>query len=52
LNELQNEWTILGKHECFHKIRDDIIILLSQFLWQIPKTSVNIFMCVVNSKKP
>jgi hypothetical protein len=20
LNELRNEWTILGKHECFHQI--------------------------------
>jgi hypothetical protein len=52
LNELQNEWMILGKHECFHKIRHDIIILLFQFLWQISKTSINIFMCVPNYKKP
>ncbi len=28
LNELWNEWIILGKHECFHQIRRDIIILL------------------------
>jgi hypothetical protein len=31
LNEVQNEWMILGKHECFHQIRHDIIILLFQF---------------------
>jgi hypothetical protein len=43
---------ILGKHEYFHEIHDDIIILLSQFLWQIFKTFVNIFMFVPNYKKP
>jgi hypothetical protein len=52
LNELWNEWTILGKHECFHQIRYDIIILLSQFLQQISKTSMNISMCLANYKKP
>ncbi len=52
LNELQNEWIILGKHECFHQINHDIIILLSQNLWQISKTFINIFMCVPNYKKP
>jgi hypothetical protein len=50
LNELQNEWTILGEHECFHQIHHDIIILFSQFLWQI--SFVNIFMCVPNYKNP
>jgi hypothetical protein len=45
LNELQNEWTILGKHECFHQIHHDIIILFSQLLQQISKTSINILMC-------
>jgi hypothetical protein len=28
LNELWNEWMILGKYECFHQIYHDIIILL------------------------
>jgi hypothetical protein len=51
-NELQNEWTILGKHECFHQIHHDIIILFFQFIWQISKTFVNILMCVPNYKKP
>ncbi len=32
LNELQNEWMILRKHECFHQIHHEIIILLFQFL--------------------
>ncbi len=45
LNELQNEWTILGNHECFHQIRHAIIIPFFQFVQQISKTSVNIFMC-------
>ncbi len=52
LNELGNEWTILGKHEYFHWIHNDIIIFLFQFIWQISKTSVNIFMCVLHYKKP
>jgi len=52
LNEVQNEWTILGKHECFHQICHDIIILLFEFLWQLSKTFVSIFMCVPNYKKP
>ncbi len=52
LNELRNEWMILGKHECFHQIHHDIIILLSPFLQQISKTFINIFMCVPNYKKP
>ncbi len=52
LNELWNEWMILGKHECFHQIRHDIIILLSQIFQQISKISINIFMCVPNHKKP
>ncbi len=52
LNELQNEWTILRKHECFHQICHDIIILLSQFHRRISKTSINIFMRVPNYKKP
>ncbi len=52
LNELRNEWTILEKHECFHQIHHDISILLSQFLWKISKTFVNIFMCFPNYKKP
>ncbi len=51
LNELQNEWTVLGKHKCFHQIHHGIIILLSQFLRQIFKTSINIFICVPNYKK-
>ncbi len=51
LNELQNEWMILGKHECFHQIHHDIIILFFQFLRQISKTSINIFKCVPNYKK-
>jgi hypothetical protein len=51
LNELWNEWTILGKHECFHQIHHDIIILLSQFLQQISKTFINIFMCVPKYRK-
>jgi hypothetical protein len=51
-NELQNEWMFFGKHECFHQICHDIIILLFQFLQQISKHSVNIFMCVLNYKKP
>jgi hypothetical protein len=49
---LQNEWTILRKHECFHQICHDIIILLSQFHRRISKTSINIFMRVPNYKKP
>ncbi len=52
LNELWNEWTILGKHKCFHQIPHDIIILFSQIFWQISKTLINIFMCVPNYKKP
>ncbi len=52
LNELQNEWMILGKHECFHQICHDIIILFFQLLQQISRTFVNIFMCVPNYKKP
>jgi hypothetical protein len=52
LNEMQNEWMILGIHECFHQIRHDIIISLRQNFWQIFKTFVNIFMCVPNYKKP
>jgi len=52
LKELWNEWMILGKHECFHQIRHDIIILFFQFLQQISKTSINIFMYVPNYKKP
>jgi hypothetical protein len=52
LNELWNEWTILGKHECFHKICHDIIILFFQFFQKISKTSINIFMCAPNYKKP
>jgi len=42
---------ILGKHEYFHQIYHDIIILLFQLLGQMSKTFVNIFMCVPNYKK-
>ncbi len=52
LNELPNEWTILGKHECFHQIHHDIINFFFQIFWQISKISINIFMCVPNYKKP
>ncbi len=52
IRDFLNEWMILGKHECFYQICHDIIILLSQFLQQISKTFVNIFMCVPNYKKP
>jgi hypothetical protein len=51
LNELQNEWMILGNHECFHQIRHDIIIPFFQFVQQISKIFVNIFMCVPNYKE-
>jgi hypothetical protein len=43
---------ILRKHECFHQIHHEIIILLFQFLWQMSEMSVNIFKCVPNYKKP
>ncbi len=52
LNELRNEWTILGKHESFHQIHHDIIIPLFQKIQQISKTFANNFMCVPNYKKP
>ncbi len=52
LNELWNEWMILGKHECFHQIRHDIIILFFQLLKQISNFFFHIFMCVPNYKKP
>jgi len=52
LNELQNEWRILRKHECFHQIYNDIIILVSQFLRQISKTSINIFVCAQRQETP
>ncbi len=45
LNELQNEWMILGKHEYFFQIRHDIIILLSQNFEKYPKFP-SIFSCV------
>jgi len=51
LNELWIKWTILGKHECFHQIHHDIIILFFQIFQQISKTFINIFMCVPNHKK-
>jgi hypothetical protein len=52
LNELRNKWMILGKHECFHQICHDIIILLFQFLQQYPKLPP-IFSCVCpTTKKP
>jgi hypothetical protein len=52
LNELWNEWMILGKYEYFFQIFCDIIIFLSQLLQQISKSFVNIFMCVPNYKNP
>ncbi len=43
LNELHNEWMIFWKHEHFHQICHDIIILFFQFIRQISKHYVNIF---------
>jgi hypothetical protein len=52
LNELQNEWMILGKHECFHQIHHDIIILFFQFLRQISKTYQYFQVCAQLQETP
>jgi hypothetical protein len=51
LNQLWNERSLLRHHENFHQIYQNIIVLLFQHFGQMPKVSINIFMCMTNHKE-
>jgi hypothetical protein len=52
MDELQNEWTILGKHECFHQIYHDNYFAPSIFLTNIQNFCQYLHVCAQLQKTP
>ncbi len=42
----------MQQYKSLHKICQNVIVSFSQLFWQIPKASVNVFMCMTNCKNP
>lgn len=52
LNQLKNEsWSLLWHHERLHQICQNVVVLIFQFFWQIPKATITVLMCMTNHKE-